>query len=126
MNEESGISSRACTRGRDQMGMGINNTSAYSTLRSRARVKDRFYDPAIASDVDTAVDYALAQTGGDREYRSCWCFYCLKLGLNTFLDQLWSVISCAKAGELRSPCRAFHKRLKRMKDQLDKLKTTTR
>lgn len=111
------------TRGRDQMGMGINNnTSAYSTLRSRARVKERFYDPAIASDVDAAVDYALAETGGDRAYRTCWCFYCIHLGLNTFLDQLWSVLACVKTGELDCPYKAFHKRLKRMKDQLDKAK----
>ena len=39
----------ACACVRDLMGMG-SNTCTGSTLRSRAGVRERFYDPAIASD----------------------------------------------------------------------------
>ena len=113
--------SRARTR--DLMGMG-SNTSTGNTLRSRAGVRERFYDPAIANDLDAAVDYAMAETGGDARYRACWCFYCLHLGINTFVEQVDRVMSYYRAGEIAEPPKAFHKRLKRLKDQLDKSSAT--
>lgn len=111
-----GEASRA--RGRDLMGMG-SNTCKYKPLRSRAGVRERFYDPAIASDVDAAVDEAMRQTGGDARYRRAWCHYCLHIGVNTFVDQLDSVMASARQGEIRNPASAFHARIRRMKDQLD-------
>lgn len=116
-----GEASRA--RGRDLMGMG-GNTCKYKPLRSRAGVRERFYDPAIANDLDAAVDYAMAETGGDARYRACWCFYCLHLGINTFVEQVDRVMSYYRAGEIAEPPKAFHKRLKRLKDQLDKSSAT--
>ena len=87
--------------------------------RARARVRARFFDPAIADEVDAAVDEAMAQTGGSARFRRIWCFYCLRLGINTFLDQLDSVMSCARQGEIRYPAQAFHARLRRIKGQID-------
>lgn len=111
--------SRACARGRDLMGMGVY-TCTGKTLRSRARACEDFYGPAIADDVDAAVDYAMAETHGDPKFRRILCFYCLRLGINTFLDQLDEVLSCARQGEIRQPAQAFHARLRRIKSQLDK------
>ena len=108
----------ACACVRDLMGMG-SNTCTGSTLRSRAGVRERFYDPAVASDVDAAVDEAMRQTGGDARYRRAWCHYCLHIGVNTFVDQLDSVMASARQGEIRNPASAFHARIRRMKDQLD-------
>ena len=115
-NQENGLPSRV--RGRDLMGMG-SNTCKYKSLRSRAGVRERFYDPAIASDVDAAVDEAMRQTGGDARYRRAWCHYCLHIGVNTFIDQLDCVLAAARQGELRNPASAFHARIRRMKDQMD-------
>lgn len=93
-----------------------------NALRTRSRVRESFYDPAITLDVDAAVDYALATTHNSTSYRSVLCFYCLRLGLNTFLDQLDLVLSLARQGEIRDPARAFHARLRRLKNQLDNRK----
>lgn len=81
---------------------------------ARTRVREDFYGPAIARDVDVAVDHALATTNGSPDFRRAWCFYCLRLGVNTFIDQLDSVLACARQGELRNPARAFHARLRKM------------
>lgn len=109
------------TRVRDLMGYGYSNTCTGNTHRSRAsvreartRVGEDFYGPAIARDVDVAVDHALATTNGSPDFRRAWCFYCLRLGVNTFIDQLDSVLACARQGELRNPARAFHARLRKM------------
>ena len=119
--------SRACARGRVLKVKGSINTS--NPLRTRAcatqaRVREgypaAFYGPAIADEVDSAVNYALESTGNSRDYRRAWCFYCLRLGVNTFLDQLDEVLSCARQGEIRQPAQAFHARLRRIKSQLDK------
>ena len=112
-----GEASRA--RGRDQMVMG-SNTCKYKPLRSRAGVRESFYDPTIESEVDTVVDFAMTETGWSRRYRSCWCFYCLQLGINTFVDQLDSVMSCYRQGEIQEPPKAFHARLRRMLGQFDR------
>ena len=112
--------SRAGARGRDKMEMGVYNTRTGKTLRSRARACEAFYDPAIDDEADDAVDYAMAETHGDPKFRSVWRFYCLQLGVNTFLDQLDVVLSCARLGEIWQPAKAFHARLRRIKDQLDK------
>lgn len=111
-----GEASRA--RGRDLMVMG-GNTCKYKPLGSRAGVRERFYDPAVASDVDAAVDEAMRQTEGDSRYRRAWRYYCLHIGVNTFVDQLDSVMASARQGEIRNPASAFHARIRRMKDQLD-------
>lgn len=114
-----GVASRA--RACDLMGYGYSNTCTGNTHRSRAsvreartRVGEDFYGPAIARDVDVAVDHALATTNGSPDFRRAWCFYCLRLGVNTFIDQLDSVLACARQGELRNPARAFHARLRKM------------
>ena len=112
-----GEASRA--RGRDLMVMG-SNTCKYKPLRSRAGVRESFYDPAIESDVDAVVEEAMRQTGGDKSYWRAWCFYCLQLGINTFVDQLDSVMSCYRQGEIREPPKAFHARLRRMLGQFDR------
>ena len=103
-------------RGRDLMGDGYSYTS--NTLRSRARACEDFYGAAIAREVDAAVDYALELTLGDTNFRRAWCFYCLRLGINTFLDQLESVMGCYRQGELRKPASAFHARLRQMLNQV--------
>lgn len=105
----------ACAR--DQMGDGYSYMLKGDTLRSRARACVDFYGPAIARDTDAAVDYALASTQGSADYRRALCFYCLHLGVNTFLDQLESVLACHRQGELSQPARAFHARLRKMATQ---------
>jgi len=72
------------------------------------------YGPTIRREVDEAVDRALAETGGDARYRRALCFYCLRLGLNTFIDQLFDVMSCYGQNELDNPARAFHARLRKL------------
>lgn len=109
---------RGAARGCDPMGMGMNIHTGGSP-GSRARAREGFYDPAITDQVDAAVDEAMAQTGGSRRFRRAWCFYCLHLGINTFLDQLDCVMSCMRQGEIRYPARAFHARLRRIKNQID-------
>ena len=101
------------------MVMGSNTTGKCNALRSRARAREAFYGPAILNDADAAVDEAFRLTGGDVRYRRAWCFYCLRLGINTFLDQLDCVMSCYKKGEIREPAKAFHARLRLMKTALD-------
>lgn len=112
--------SRTRVHVRDLMVMGVYNTCTDKSLRSRGRAREDFYAPVIAYDVDAAVDYGMSATHGDPKYRRAWCFYCLRLGINTFLDQLDAVLSCARQGEIHEPARAFHARLRHIKDQLDK------
>ena len=119
-HDSSRVHAHGPARGRDLMGMGIDICTEESLRsRARARVRARFFDPAIADEVDAAVDEAMAQTGGSARFRRIWCFYCLRLGINTFLDQLDSVMSCARQGEIRYPAQAFHARLRRIKGQID-------
>ena len=99
-------------RGRDLKGEGYYYTG--DSLRTRRRVREAFYDPPIARDLDAAVDFALAETHGEVRYRSLWCFYCLTLGINTFLDQLNDVMKWYGHGSIRVPASAFHARLKKM------------
>ena len=101
---------------KDGDGVGKTNGSP----RSRARAYEAFYDPAIEDDADVATDYALKKTGGSAKYRGVWRFYCLQIGINTFLEQLNRVLSCYRQGELRFPARAFHARIRNMKTRLDK------
>ena len=112
--------SRTCACVRDLMVMGVYNTCTDKSPRSRAHACEDFYGPAIAYDVDAAVDYGMSLTHGNPKYRRAWCFYCLRLGINTFLDQLDEVLACAREGEIHEPARAFHARLRHIKDQFDK------
>lgn len=100
----------------------VSKSTYGNTLRTRARVRENFYGPTITLDVDAAVDYALKATHNSTNYRSVLCFYCLRLGLNTFLDQLDLVLALARQGEIRDPARALHARLRRLKNQLDQTK----
>ena len=111
---------RAGARGKDvkKDGDGVSKTNG--SPRSRARAREAFYDPAIEDDADAATDYALAKTGGSAKYRGVWRFYCLEIGLNTFLDQLHRVLACHRQGEIKFPARAFHARIRNMKTQLDR------
>jgi len=86
---------------------------------ARARAYERFYDPIIENEIDLAVDHALTETGGSRQFRSVWRFYCREIGINTFLDQLDVVLSCHRQGEIKFPARAFHARIREMKTALD-------
>ena len=95
---------------------------SYQQALARARAHEAFYDPAIEDDADVATDYALKQTGGSAKYRGVWRFYCLQIGINTFLEQLNRVLSCYRQGELRFPARAFHARIRNMKTKLDEAK----
>lgn len=88
-------------------------------LSERVRAREAFYGPTIMRDTDAAVDFALSETGNSQRYRRIWCFYCLRIGINTFLDQLDAVMSCYRQGEIRNPASAFHARLRHMKSQLD-------
>ena len=101
-------------------GDGVSKTNG--SPRSRARAHEAFYDPAIEDDADVATDYALKKTGGSAKYRGVWRFYCLQIGINTFLEQLNRVLSCHRQGELRFPARAFHARIRNMKTKLDEAK----
>ena len=109
--------SRVRTCARVLKGEGLSNNNTGEPFRTRVRVREGFYGPAIARDTDTAVDYALQATRNDPRYRSAWCFYCLHLGVNTFLDQLDAVLSCHAQGEILDPARAFHARLRQMADR---------
>ena len=105
-------------------GDGVSMTNG--SLRSRARAYEAFYDPAIEDDADAATEHALKETGGSAKYRSVWRFYCLEIGINTFLHQLSVVLSSYRQGELRYPARAFHARIREMKTKLDEVKGATR
>ena len=98
------------------------SSSIGKSLRTRARAREDFYAPSIQSETDAAVDYALKVTANNQAYRRAWCFYCLRLGINTFLDQLDIVMSSFRQGEIRFPAQAFHARLRRLKTQLDGMK----
>ena len=113
---------RACARDKDvkKDGDGVSKTNG--SLRSRARAYEAFYDPAIEDDADAATDFALKQTGGSTKYRGVWRFYCLQIGLNTFLQQLDEVLSSYRQREIRFPARAFHARIRNMKTKLDQPK----
>ena len=113
--------SRVCARASKEVnkdGDGVSSTNEF--LRSRAHAREAFYGPAICSDADSATDFALRQTGGSVKFRGIWRYYCLKIGINTFLDQLDIVISCYRHGEIDLPAQAFHARIRRMKTQLDR------
>ena len=101
-------------------GDGVSKTNG--SPRSRARAYEAFYDPAIEDDADVATDHALKETGGSAKYRGVWRFYCLEIGVNTFLHQLYEVLSSYRQGELRYPARAFHARVRNMKTKLDEAK----
>ena len=117
MNSKTGSPARV--RGRDLMGDGmLDACTGTSGSHARARVREDFYGPTIVRDTDAAVDYALETARGDGRFRRAWCFYCLRLGVNTFLDQLDSVLACARQGEIREPARAFHARLRKLTTQL--------
>ena len=120
--KSSAIPSRTCARekGVKKDGDGVGKTKG--SPRSRARAYEAFYDPAIEDDADAATDFALKKTGGSAKYRGVWRFYCLQIGINTFLDQLDRVLSCHRQGELRFPARAFHARIRKMKTKLDETK----
>ena len=113
---------RACARDKEvkKDGDGVSKTNG--SPRSRARAHEAFYDPAIEDDADAATDFALKKTGGSAKYRGVWRFYCLQIGINTFLEQLNRVLSCYRQGELRFPARAFHARIRNMKTKLDEAK----
>ena len=101
-------------------GDGVSKTNG--SLRSRARAYEAFYDSAIEDDADAATDFALKKTGGSAKYRGVWRFYCIEIGINTFLHQLCVVLSSYRQGELRYPARAFHARIRSMKTKLDETK----
>ena len=101
-------------------GDGVSKTNG--SPRSRARAYEAFYDPAIEDDADAATDYALKETGGSAKYRGVWRFYCLQIGINTFLHQLSVVLSSYRQGEIKFPPRAFHARIRKMKTKLDETK----
>ena len=113
---------RAGTRDKEvkKDGDGVSKTNG--SPRSRARAYEAFYDPAIEDDADAATDYALKETGGSAKYRGVWRFYCLEIGINTFLHQLSLVLSSYRQGELRFPARAFHARIRNIKTKLDEAK----
>ena len=98
------------------------NAAAKLSTGPRTRAHEAFYDPAIEDDVGAATDYALKETGGSARYRGVWRFYCLAIGINTFLDQLDRVLGCHRQGEIRFPARAFRARIRNMKTKLDKAK----
>ena len=114
--------SRTCARDKEfkKDGDGVSKTNG--SLRSRARACEGFYDPAIEDDADAATDYAMKQTGGNPKYHGVWRFYCLAIGINTFLHQLYEVLACHRLGEIRFPARAFHARIRNMKARLDQPK----
>ena len=114
--------SRAYARGKEVKKDGDGVSKTKGSPRSRARAYEAFYDPAIEDDADVATDYALKQTGGSARYRGVWRFYCLEIGINTFLHQLCVVLSSYRQGELRFPARAFHARIRNMKTKLDETK----
>ena len=114
--------SRAYARGKEVKKDGDGVSKTKGSPRSRARAYEAFYDPAIEDDADVATDYALKQTGGSARYRGVWRFYCLEIGINTFLHQLCVVLSSYRQGELRFPARAFHARIRNMKTKLDEAK----
>ena len=120
--KSSAILARTCARDKEvkKDGDGVSKTNG--SPRSRARAYEAFYDPAIENDADAATDYALSKTGGSAKYRGVWRFYCLKIGINTFLHQLCVVLSSYRQGELRYPARAFHARIRNMKTKLDEAK----
>ena len=120
--KSSAIPARTCARDKEIKidGDGVSKTKG--SPRSRARAYEAFYDPAIENDADAATDYALKKTGGSAKYRGVWRFYCLEIGINTFLDQLDRVLGCHRQGELRYPARAFHARIRNMKTKLDEVK----
>ena len=91
-------------------------------LPDRVRAREAFYDPAIEDDADAATDYALKETGGSAKYRGVWRHYCIYIGINTFLHQLYVVLSSYRQGKLRFPARAFHARIRNMKTKLDEAK----
>ena len=115
----SAIPARTCARDKEvkKDGDGVSKTNG--SPRSRARAYEAFYDPAIEDDADVATDFALKETGGSAKYRGVWRFYCLQIGINTFLHQLSVVLSSYRQGELRYPARAFHARIRNMKTKLD-------
>ena len=118
--------SRTCARGKEvkKDGDGVSKTNR--SPRSRARAYEAFYDPAIEDDADAATDYALKQTGGSAKYRGVWRYYCINIGINTFLHQLCEVLSSYRQGELRYPARAFHARIRNMKTKLDEARGATK
>lgn len=120
--KSSAILARTCARDKEvkKDGDGVSKTNG--SPRSRARAYEAFYDPAIEDDADVATDYALKKTGGSAKYRGVWRFYCLQIGINTFLHQLYVVLSSYRQGELRYPARAFHARIRNMKTKLDESK----
>ena len=113
------IPARTCARDKEvkKDGDGVSKTNG--SPRSRARAYEAFYDPAIEDDADAATDYALKKTGGSARYRGVWRHYCINIGINTFLHQLYEVLSSYRQGELRYPARAFHARIRKMKAKLD-------
>ena len=117
---------RACARDKEvkKDGDGVSKTNG--SPRSRARAREAFYDPAIEDDADAATDYALKETGGNAKYRGVWRHYCIYIGINTFLHQLYVVLSSYRQGELRFPARAFHARIRSMKTKLDETKGGTK
>ena len=120
--KSSAIPARTCARDKEvnKDGDGVSKTNG--SPRSRARAHEAFYDPAIEDDADVATDYALKKTGGSAKYRGVWRFYCLQIGINTFLDQLCVVLSSYQKGELMFPARAFHARIRNMKTKFDETK----
>ena len=116
------IPARTCARDKEvkKDGDGVSKTNG--SPRSRARAYEAFYDPAIEDDADAATDYALKETGGSVKYRGVWRHYCINIGINTFLHQLFVVLSSYRQGELRYPAKAFHARIRNMKTKLDEVK----
>ena len=118
--------SRAYARGKEVKKDGDGVSKTKGSPRSRARAYEAFYDPAIENDADAATDYALSKTGGSAKYRGVWRYYCINIGINTFLHQLCVVLSSYRQGEIKFPARAFHARIRNMKTKLDEAKGATK
>ena len=120
--KSSAIPARTCARDKEVKKDGDGVSKTKGSPRSRARAYEAFYDPAIENDADVATNYALKKTGGSAKYRGVWRHYCINIGINTFLQQLYVVLSSYRQGELRFPARAFHARIRNMKTKLDETK----
>ncbi len=60
--------------------------------------------------VKDAVEFAVEKFGSKQD-RRLWCWYANRIGVNTFIDQVFEVESSWRQGEIRCPSAAFHKRL---------------
>lgn len=91
---------------------------AYAHVRARAipeevveAWRERVFANGIEDPVKFAVDEAIRSFGGAADF-PIWAWYANRIGVNSFLNLYFEVLSVMKCRGLRHPAAAFQKRLK--------------